>query len=182
MSTTLRFSEPSVNGHVAPDAPAAAPKPKRAKAAPKAKPRPAVETKADLKARLAVLERRRDGRLHRWAQSGVYVSLVLSAGLNGYTSSLHASEPIWGWAVGISIPAIVLILSKVAGLQAKKGRWWTFGLTALAGVGLLGLSVWHCAEALALLTGVKEAWRTIAQAIAIDCGLVACEAAVTMEE
>src|SRR5690242_19066399 len=49
---------------------------------------------------------------------------------------------------------------------------------AVGGVGtaVLLLSVWHCTEALALLTGAPLALAALL-AVGIDCGLVACEVA-----
>ena len=48
----------------------------------------------------------------------------------------------------------------------------------MSGVALLLLSVWHCSQSIALLTGSPVA---LALAVAIDCGLVACEVALITE-
>lgn len=114
--------------------------------------------------------------LDRYANGGVALMAVLSAGLNGYANSLHATVPWAGWGMGLVIPAIVLVLGKVASLcwfRELRGLAWVTGGT---GAGLLFLSVWHCSESISLLTG-GELWLALPMAIAIDCGLVCCEVA-----
>jgi hypothetical protein len=44
------------------------------------------------------------------------------------------------------------------------------------GVALLVLSVWHCTEALAVLTGTPTV-LSVLLAVGIDCGMVGCELA-----
>lgn len=45
---------------------------------------------------------------------------------------------------------------------------------------LLAFSVWHCGEAIGLLTG-SPLLLCLPMTIAIDCGLVACELAIVTE-
>ena len=45
---------------------------------------------------------------------------------------------------------------------------------------MLLLSVWHCSESIALLTG-SPVWLALPMSVAIDCGLVACEVALITE-
>lgn len=120
-------------------------------------------------------------RLHRYASGGVALMAVLSAGLNGYANSLHATVGWAGWLMGLAIPAIILILAKVAGLLFKRGARPLALTTAGVGVGLLGLSVWHCAIAIALLTNSPLALAAL-MAVAIDGGFVCCELALLEEE
>jgi hypothetical protein len=106
---------------------------------------------------------------------------LLSAGLNGYANSMHASVEWAGWAMGIVIPAIILILGKVAGILYKRRQNQLAYLTAGAGIGLLLLSVWHCASSIALLTG-SDIIAAVPMAVAIDVGFVACELAAAKLE
>lgn len=119
---------------------------------------------------------------HTWAHAGVYVCVVTSAGLNGYANSMHATVPAAGWMLGIMIPCLVLILSKVAGMQHRRRACLRANkrvlplayITGSVGGCLLVLSVWHCACSLSLLTG-SHIMLSLPMAIAIDCGLVCCE-------
>ena len=115
-------------------------------------------------------------RLGAYATAGVVLMAVLSAGLNGYAHAQAASVTWAGWALGLVIPAIILLLSKVAGTLHRRGRLPLAYATAAAGVGLLVLSVWHCSTSIALLTGSPLA-LAVPMAIAIDLGFVCCELA-----
>lgn len=112
-----------------------------------------------------------------WAKFGVGLSLVLSAGLNGYANAQQATVVWAGWAMGFAVPVLVLILSKVAGETHKSNKRSVSLFAGGSGVALLALSVWHCASSIALLTGSGLA-LAIPLAVAIDCGLVACEVAL----
>jgi hypothetical protein len=159
-----RVEPPAVTPTVPAAPEAARPKPKRTRS----KPRPQREPEPAPSPAAA------------WARFGVAFTLVLSAGLNGHVNSLHAPAAWAGWCMGIAVPIIVLTLSKVAGESWKAGRkpvaWFAGG----SGVALLFLSVWHCASSLALLTGSDLA-LAVPMAVAIDCGLVACELSVIGE-
>lgn len=143
------------------------------------------QTKAELTAKLAALEavslteRNEADKLaalsqRRWALLGVVVMSILSAALNGYANANHSSSPMASWAIGIAIPAIILILGRVAGLAQQRGQRTLAYATASAGIGLLTLSVWHCAVSIAALTGSHVA-LAVPMAIAIDVGFVCCE-------
>lgn len=120
------------------------------------------------------------GNTPLWSEAGVYSLTGLSGCLNGYAAAHHAAQAGMAeylpFAVGASIPAVVLLLSRVA------SGLWTAGFTTLAkatgyvGAGLLALSIYHVAQALSLLTG--QHWLLSApMATAIDAGLVACKMA-----
>ena len=111
-----------------------------------------------------------------YAMGGVGLMAVLSAGLNGYANAQQATVVWAGWTMGIVIPIIVLVLAKVAGGQYNRGHLKRAACTASAGLGLLLLSVFHCSQSIALLTG-GSLWLAAPMAIAIDAGLVACEVA-----
>jgi hypothetical protein len=147
-----------------PAAPAAKPKRKaKAKAAPAAKAEPQPEPQpTDVTA---------------WATFGVVFTLVLSAALNGYANAQHAPLAFAGWLMGIAVPVLVLVLSKVAGEMYARGQRGVALFAGGSGVSLLALSVWHCAESIALLTGSHVA-LAVPMAVAIDAGLVACEVAL----
>jgi hypothetical protein len=108
---------------------------------------------------------------------GVIFTAVLSAFLNGYANSQHAPEPMLGWIMGLSVPVIVLILGKVAGDKYKRAHWPETAVTATAGIALLLLSVWHCSSSVARLCGC-DFYLAIPMAIAIDLGLIGCEASL----
>lgn len=112
--------------------------------------------------------------VHQWAHAGAGVTLTMSALLNGYANSQHATVYWAGWAMGLAIPAIVLILSRVAGLNYRSGKRQLAYAGAIVGCGLLLLSVWHCATSIAMLTG-SSILLAVPLAIAIDAGLVYCE-------
>lgn len=149
-----------------PETPTPAAKPKRVRK-PKAKPAPAAKPAQTPAADPAAV----------WARFGVVFTLTMSAGLNGYANAQHAPAAWAGWLMGVAVPVLVLVLSKVAGERWRAGRrpvaWFAGG----SGVALLALSVWHCANSVALLTGSGLA-LAVPLAVAIDAGLVACEMAL----
>lgn len=116
-------------------------------------------------------------RLGWYAVAGVAVMSLLSAGLNGYANSQTATVPWAGWLIGLTIPGIILILGKVGGTLYHRGRVPLAYATAGAGVGLLALSVWHCATSIGLLTG-SPLMLAMPMAVAIDVGFVCCELAI----
>lgn len=115
-----------------------------------------------------------------WATFGVVFMLVLSAVLNGYANAQHAPVALLGWLMGLSVPVIVLVLSKVAGEKynaAQAGVAWLAGAPA---VGILFLSVYHCSQSISLITG-SGMLLAVPMAVAIDCGLIALEIALITE-
>lgn len=138
-------------------------KPERKKAR-KAKPAPAVT----------------DGAVG-WARFGVLFTLVLSAALNGYANAQHSPVAWAGWLMGLAVPVLVLVLSKVGGEKWLSGQKWTAWFAGGSGVALLFLSVYHCANSIALLTG-SSLFLAVPMAVAIDCGLVACEVSIITAE
>jgi hypothetical protein len=119
----------------------------------------------------------RDRSLYRYATTGVAGMSVLSALLNGYSHSQHATVAWAGWGLGLAVPAIILVLGKVAGILHGRGRPQLAYTTAGSGLGLLALSVWHCSESIALLTG-SPLLLALPMAVAIDVGFVCCELAI----
>lgn len=118
----------------------------------------------------------------RWvATAGVALTAILSASLNGYCYSTHAPAPWAGWALGIAVPALILILGRVAGGAWKQGQRLVMGIATGSGLSLLALSVTHCATSISAVTG-SSLGLAVPLAIAIDCGLVSCELALIAEE
>lgn len=116
--------------------------------------------------------------LHVYAYAGVGIMSALSAVLNGYANSLHSPSLLAGWAMGITIPLVILVLGKVAALLYARAGWRRLAYaTGAAGAGLLLLSVWHCAVSIAALTG-SPVGLALPMAVAIDVGFVCCELAV----
>lgn len=116
----------------------------------------------------------------RWAGFGVAFTLALSALLNGYANAQHAPLAFAGWVMGISVPVLVLVLSKVAGEKYRSGQRTMSRIAGGSGVTLLLLSVWHCSQSIAILTG-SPVVLALPMAVAIDAGLVSCELALITE-
>lgn len=114
--------------------------------------------------------------LKAWAYSGVGLTLTLSGALNGLAFAEHAPSVGMGWALGVSIPALVLIFSRVSALLYQHGRRALAYCGAAATLSVLLLSVQHCAASIARLTGETMALAAL-MALAIDAGLVVCELA-----
>lgn len=114
--------------------------------------------------------------LMRWAKAGIGLTVGLSALLNGYANAEHCAPGMaWaGWGLGICVPALVLILARVAGGAWLRGRRILGAAGAAVVLALLGLSVRHCAHTFAALTG-SDGWSATAWAIGVDAGLVVCE-------
>jgi hypothetical protein len=119
--------------------------------------------------------------LTRYALAGVVLMSALSAGLNGFANAQHSPVAWAGWVMGLAIPMIILILGKVAGILQTRGHRHLALTTAGAGIGLLALSVWHCATSISLLTG-SPVVLALPMAVAIDVGFVCCELAVLADE
>lgn len=161
MTTINRLTEPSLNGtgeHA---------KPKRSRAKKAATPQVQAE--------------RQNDRLGAYAIAGVSTMSIMSAGLNGYAHAQHATVAWAGWALGLIIPVVILLLGKVAGIAHKRGRKPLAYATAGAGIGLLILSIWHCTASIALLTG-SPLLLAAPMAIAIDVGFCCCELAIIEAE
>lgn len=114
--------------------------------------------------------------LTRWARSGVFLSLGLSGLLNGYANAEHAVAGMgWaGWGLGLCVPALVLILSRVSGGAYLRGRRVLGSVGGAVALALLALSVRHCAHTFAALTGADMV-SAVLWAVGVDAGLVVCE-------
>lgn len=114
--------------------------------------------------------------LTTWAKAGIGLTVGLSALLNGYANAEHCAPGMaWaGWGLGLCVPALVLILARVAGGAYLRGRRALGLIGAAVVLALLGLSVRHCAHTFAALTGAD--WMSaVAWAVGVDAGLVVCE-------
>lgn len=111
-----------------------------------------------------------------WSYAGVGVTLGLSGWLNGMAFAERAPSAASGWALGIAIPALVLIFSRVGALLWALNRRQLAWCAAAATVSILMLSVQHCAVSIARLTGEHVALAAL-MALAVDAGLVVCELA-----
>lgn len=125
--------------------------------------------------------------VERWGTRYVATACVLSSGLNAWANvDLCGSENAVACAaaggLGAVVPVLVWMLGKVAGHAYRGGKRGLAYAVGVAGVALLVLSVWHCAHAIAVLTGGGLLLSGLL-AVGIDYGLVASEvAAVTVEE
>lgn len=116
----------------------------------------------------------------RWATFGVGFTLVLSAALNGYANAQHAPNALAGWLMGLSIPVIVLTLAKVASEKYRDGQKTVGYFAGGSGVALLLLSVYHCSQSIAVLTG-SGLFLAVPLAVAIDLGIVSLEISLVSE-
>lgn len=117
----------------------------------------------------------------QWAYAGVGLTLGLSAWLNGLAFSQSAPTPAHGWVLGVSIPLLVLIFSRVSAiLYAHSARTLAY-CGAGATLSILLLSVQHCAHSIATLTGEPVALAAL-MSLAIDAGLVICEVATVSKK
>lgn len=119
--------------------------------------------------------------VHRWAVAGVALTLALSGWLNGMAFSVSAPTPLCGWALGLSIPLLVLVFSRVSALLWESGRRHLAYAGAGATVSILLLSVQHCAVSVAALTGEHVALASLF-ALAVDAGLVVCDIATVTKK
>lgn len=115
--------------------------------------------------------------LKPWAYAGVGCTLALSGWLNGLAFSHTAPTPLHGWVLGVTIPVLILVFSRVSALLWGKSRRGLAYCGAAATLSMLLLSVQHCAVSIARLTGEHVALASL-MALAIDAGLVVCELAV----
>lgn len=111
-----------------------------------------------------------------WSYAGVGVTLGLSGWLNGLAFAERSPSPGMGWALGVAIPVMVLIFSRVGALLYALNRRNLAYCAAAATVSILALSVQHCAVSIARLTGEHVALAAL-MALAVDAGLVVCELA-----
>lgn len=139
-----------------------------------------VPTKPRIRSRKNNISSGKSDHLHAYAMIGVGLMAVLSALLNGYANAQHAAMAWAGWGMGLVIPAIILILGKVASLLYRRRQKRAAQITGGVGIGLLILSVWHCATSIAALTG-SPLLLALPMAVAIDCGFVCCEVAALLD-
>ena len=137
--------------------------------------------KANRKAKRAEMAKARKSpqpvrELKAWAYSGVGLMLALSAGLNGLAFSEHAPSPGMAWGLGVGIPVLILVFSRVSALLYGSERKALAYAGAGACLSMLLLSVQHCAVSIARLTGEHVALAAL-MALAVDVGLVVCELA-----
>lgn len=119
--------------------------------------------------------------LKRWAYCGVAGTLTLSAWLNSLAFSHTAPSPVHGWALGIAIPLLILVFSRVSALLWMRGRSHLALCGAAACLSMLALSVQHCACSIARLSGEPVGLAAL-MAIAIDVGLVVAELATVTKK
>lgn len=164
--------ESTTNGRISQTDFASKPEPK---SKPKRKPAKRKPRKPN-KARKAALV-----QMKAWSERFVVPAIILSAALNGWASVLNCESENQitqsaAGLVGALIPGFVWVAFKGSG-WAFKAEYWKCGLaTGLAGVALLLLSLWHCAESIAYLTG-SGWWMGLLMAVGIDYGLVSSEVA-----
>lgn len=111
-----------------------------------------------------------------WAYAGVGLTLALSGWLNGLAFSQSAPTPVHGWVLGLTIPVLVLVFSRVSAILYAQGNRTLAYAGAGATLSILLLSVQHCAVSISRLTGEHVALATL-MGLAIDVGLIICEVA-----
>jgi hypothetical protein len=178
LTTSERLELPVLPIEPTTEAPTTA-KPKRTRK-PRSKPAPVATPPEPTSAPTPAPTALHTPAVRHWATFGVAFTLFLSAGLNGYANAQHAPLAFAGWLMGLAVPVLVLVLSKVCGEKFRAGQKAVAWFAGGSGVSLLVLSVWHCSEAIALLTGSPVA-LALPLALAVDAGLVACEVALITE-
>lgn len=119
--------------------------------------------------------------LKRWAYAGVAGTLSLSAWLNGLAFSHTAPTPVHGWVLGLTIPFLILVFSRVSALLWARNRAQLAACGAVACLSMLALSVQHCAASISRMTGEPLSLAAL-MALAIDAGLVVCELATVSKK
>jgi hypothetical protein len=119
-----------------------------------------------------------------WGTRYVWSACVLSSGLNAWANvDMCGSDNVLACAsagvLGAVVPGLAWMLSKIAGHAYRAGRKRMAIAVGAAAVALLVLSVWHCAHAIALLTGGGVVLSGLL-AVGIDYGLVASEVSSVM--
>ena len=123
-------------------------------------------------------------QVEKWGSRYVAAAVVLSSGLNAWANvDLCGSENVLACSaagvLGAVVPGLVWMLGKIAGHAHRANKTLVSGSVGAAGVVLLILSIWHCAHAIALLTGGGILLSGLL-AVGIDYGLVASEVASVM--
>jgi membrane associated rhomboid family serine protease len=111
-----------------------------------------------------------------WAYTGVGLTLGLSGWLNGLAFTERPEVGIAGWILGVLVPVLVLVFSRVSAMCLARGELWLSGVGAGAVLAILALSVQHLASSISRLTG-EAGWTAALMAVAVDAGLVVCELA-----
>ena len=116
-----------------------------------------------------------------WAHGYVWGAALVSCGLNALAFGQAAPDALrWAaWGLGVVIPAGVLSLGRWASLLYLRGRANMAATVGAIAAVLLLLSVWHCTESIAQLTGSPLVLSAL-MAIAVDAGMAACEVSVTL--
>jgi len=146
-----------------------------------------VEGKRRTKAEAGPKPKRGAGHLRhveRWGNRYVVTACVLSSALNAWANvdmcgSDHVVACTAAGLLGAVVPGLVWMLGKIAGHAYRAGRRGHAAGVGAAGVALLILSIWHCAHAIALLTGGGILLSGLL-AVGIDYGLIASEVAAVM--
>jgi hypothetical protein len=123
-------------------------------------------------------------QVERWGMRYVVAACGLSSGLNAWANvDMCGSDSVLACSaagmLGAVIPGLVWMLGKIAGHLYRAKRRGLACSVGAAGVALLILSIWHCAHAIALLTGGGLMLSGLL-AVGIDYGLVASEVAAVM--
>ncbi len=116
-----------------------------------------------------------------WAHGYVIGAALTSCYLNALAFGQAAPEgQKWAaWTLGVLIPAGVLALGRWASLLYIRDRRTLAVMVGSVAAALLVLSLWHCTESVALLTG-SPLPLAACMAIAVDAGMAACEVSVTL--
>jgi hypothetical protein len=123
-------------------------------------------------------------QVERWGTRYVVAACILSSGLNAWANvdmcgSLNVLACTAAGVLGAVVPLLVWMLGRIAGHAYRAGKRPLAFAVGAAGVALLVLSIWHCAHAIALLTGGGLVLSGLL-AVGIDYGLVASEVASVM--
>jgi hypothetical protein len=106
---------------------------------------------------------------------------AMSCGLNALANGQHSDNGYkpFAYLLGVTVPLLVLLLGKIGGLLWKRNKRLPAVAIGLIATVVLALSVVHCSESIALLTG-SPLPLAVAMAVGIDAGMIACEVAATI--
>lgn len=122
--------------------------------------------------------------VEKWGTRYVVAACVLSSGLNAWANvDMCGSDSVLACTaagvLGAVVPGLAWMLSKIAGHAYRAKRTHMAIAVGLGAAALLTLSIWHCAHAIALLTGGGVVLSGLL-AVGIDYGICSSEIASVM--
>jgi hypothetical protein len=114
-----------------------------------------VERRPKIKPKPQRTTRPRRDPLKTTACITVVLTLGFSGWLNGSANCSYAGEGhlISAWAMGLSVPALVFLMGRIAQLSRERRAMRVSNAAGFVGIVLLFLSVHHCSTSIQQITG-----------------------------